>query len=161
MIAFRPADVVDRPDNTELRFITDAWARSFRKSTTAGFIADERWYAVMLPELKRALATPGVRTVVAYDPAEPDYDLYGFAAGLPSGTPPLVYYAYVKDAYRRRGFGRALVRALGIHPDRRLDYACRTPATDDASGWFRTKFPLARWASIRARNAPIIDRRTT
>lgn len=148
-LAHRAADLEDRPGNTERHFILDAWASQLQYLHGAGFVSMRTWFAVMLPELAGVLARPGVKALVAYD-ADDDgriADLFGFAVAEPDSDPPLVYFVYVKDEYRRHGFARRMLAALRVDPAKRLDYALRTPVMGDLS----RKMPLARWTPIGAR----------
>lgn len=148
-VAHRDADLGDRPYNTERRFILDAWQRSFWEAPESGFIARHTYAKVMIPELAAVVRRPGVRTVVAYDADDPGglADLFGFVCAEPESVPPFVYYVYVKEAYRRHGIATSLMRAVGLGPESRFDYGCRTAVVRE----LERRIPLARYEHLGAR----------
>lgn len=154
-IAHRDADADDR------NFIGSAWASSYRGSNTAGFTLAEDWYAHAIMTITKIRAQPDVRTVVAYETSDPDRgaDLYGFIVADTTPTEryaaPLVYYVFVKQAYRLMGIARGLFAAVGIDPAGRFDYVCSTPSVTDVE----RKISLAKWAPLRGR-FPKHERRT-
>jgi GNAT superfamily N-acetyltransferase len=153
MIAYRPADIRDRPGNPDRRFITDAWLKSYKGAHAAGLIDAYDWYAVMLPQLDKIFARPGVVTLVAHNPEQPVdayAGLYGFICGEPESEPRFVYYVAVKEPYRRMGIARGLFEALGVDPRSRFDYACKTAVLTYPTN-LSLKIPLARWNSVGAR----------
>lgn len=116
----------------------------------------EDWTDVMVPQITKAIARPGVQVLVAYDPDATDQlaDLAGFIAFDATTAPVYVYYVYVKQAYRcgrgrigAEGIGRGLFRAAGIDPSLPFGYACRTPIVAKIS----RKIPMARWDPLVAR----------
>lgn len=126
-----------------MRFIVDAWSKSLRDSDTAGPIQAKNWFRVIIPELIEVIDKPEVKTMVAYETGDPDRgaDLYGFIVADPDDHPPLVYYVYVKAAYRRSGVARGLFGAIGINPNLPFNYTCST----DALYLFRRGIPMARF----------------
>jgi hypothetical protein len=153
VIAFRDMLPADH------HFVVSSWTQSFKHSRSAGFLQSSSWYRVMDAEVALALARPDVRTLVAYDPeADPSAkaDLLGFITFDPVDAPPLVYYVYVKECYRRGGGGRIwegpgvarrLFAAAGIDPAARFFYACETKTACH----LRRKIPLARFEPDRGR----------
>lgn len=119
-IAYRPAEIDDAP------FVVSTWARAFKHSRSAGMIADEDWPVVMHPQIQKVLARPGVQTVIAYENTDPNFR-YGWICGTPDTAPPVVFFTYVKEAYRRAGYARGLFAELGIDPAKRFTYTCWTP----------------------------------
>ncbi len=151
-IGYRTAELEDQ------RFIVDSWVGSYRDAFTAGIIQVEDWYAVMIPTVEKILAKPEVRTAVAYVSGVTDRvaDLVGFIVADPSDTPPLVYYVFTKEHYRRAGKGRlwggpgiarSLFAAAGIDPARPFNYVCSTPMCRT----LERKIPLARWQPLLGR----------
>lgn len=147
-VAIREADDGDRT------FVVENWLDSFRTAYGAGLIQMDDWYDVMRPQLQKALARPGVRTLVAYETDEPDRvaDLYGFLVFDPALTDrhvtlPMVLYVYVKAPYRKWGYARRLFAAAGIDPHEPFFYACRT----EAVGRLAHKIPRAKWQPLPAR----------
>lgn len=137
MIAHRPADVGDH------RFIVSSWVTSYRDADTSGFIQVEDWHALMYPQIEKALARPDVVATVAYETSDPDRgaDLYGFIVADVTERPALVYYLYVKQAYRRSGIARGLFEAIGVDPARPFHYVCSTPM----ASLLQRKIPMSRW----------------
>ncbi len=120
MIAYRLASPADRA------FIVSGWSCSYKESHSAGMIADERWAPVMHVEINATLDRPDVSTIVAYDPDEAPglADLFGFIVADPNI--PIVWYCYVKQAYRLLGIARGLYAAMGIDPMRPHYWVCKT-----------------------------------
>lgn len=138
--------------------VVSAWTQSYRTAHTAGMIQDEDWYRVMDEQVAKALDRPDVRTIVAYNPAETDHiaDLYGFITADTNESPPLVYYCYVKQAYRRGGNGRLwsgpglarqLFAAMGVDPEMPFHYVCSTPMVRKLD----RKIPLSKWTPLYGR----------
>jgi|SRR5580704_1716398 hypothetical protein len=128
-LAFRKMDALDQ------RFVTDAWAKSYRESDYAGIIQNDSWFSIMLPQFARIVEHPDVHVTMAYDPSSPrESDLFGWICTetcQQDGYPvPLVYYVFVKSAYRKRGIARALFGVAGIDPQRPFVYACKTYVVD-------------------------------
>jgi GNAT superfamily N-acetyltransferase len=136
-IAYRTADEFDQ------RLVVSAWVRSYRDADTAGFVQVDDWPAVMSDQVRKALARPDVVATVAYETEDTERlaDLYGFIVADVVETPPLVYYVFTKQAYRRLGIARGLFAAIGVDPARAFNYVCSTPAVSQ----LRRKIPMARW----------------
>jgi hypothetical protein len=115
-------------DGEDLSFVVSTWSRSFKASPTAGMIADDDWAGVMHAQIRKLLARPGVRTVVAFDQDDPQF-LFGFIAGDPELR--VVHYLYVKQPYRRAGHARRLFGALGIDPLLPFRFTCWTYAVPE------------------------------
>jgi hypothetical protein len=143
VIAHRPADEWD------MRFVVHSWVSSWQKSDTAGGIQAHNWYRIMIPEVLEIIDKPEVKVAVAYESSDSDRgaDLYGFIAADPDDDPPLVYYVYVKEPYRRSGIARGLFGALGINPQLPFNYAQSTPALYK----FRRGIPMARFTPTLGR----------
>lgn len=150
MIAHRAAGAVDR------NFVAKSWVASYRDADSAGFIAVDDWYLVMIPQVVKAMARPDVRVWIAYETSNPNpsANAYGFLVADTAERPPLVYYVFVKEAYRRAGVARGLFAAAGIAPDQPFNFVCDTPMAHR----LRRKIPLARWAPKLGR-FPKSDRR--
>ncbi|NUO54310.1 MAG: hypothetical protein HOV80_36155 [Polyangiaceae bacterium] len=118
-LAFRPAGGRDSADRD---FIIATWSSSFKKSHSAGLIHADDWAAVMRPQLERILDRG--RAVIACDKTDPNY-FYGWIAGDTSESTPVIFYAYVKEPYRRTGIGRDLFAAFGVDPTKYFVYVCK------------------------------------
>lgn len=94
------------------------------------------WHEFMTRTIGGILARPHVRVLVAADADATDHvaDLFGWLVWMArEGQPPLVFYAYVKHAFRfdpRTSTGpriaSRLFRHAGIDPKERFDFACQT-----------------------------------
>ncbi len=149
-IAYRPAELADGP------FVVSTWSRGFKVSRSAGMICSTDWERVMHPQIQKVLSRADVRTILAYENTDPTF-LYGFIAGDTSGSVPVVFFCYVKEAYRRAGYARGLFAALGVDPSQRFAYTCWTPVIQKLV----TKVPfakhdpnLARYSKSEPRSAP-------
>ena len=143
MISYRPALPRDRA------FIVSAWDASYEDAHTSGMIPMQLWADTMRPIIEHYLDRPYARTFVAYNPDDPDplADLHGFICGEPDEKPPIVYYVYVKEPYRRDGIATKLFAALGIDPNRPFEYLCSTPVMPHLV----RKVPFAKWKPNPAR----------
>lgn len=122
-VAFRPAERRDR------EFIVGAWETSYQDAHTSGMIPMVMWASVMRPVVEHYLDRAGTKTIVAYNPDDVGgvAELHGFISGEPDERPPIVFYVYVTQPFRRAGIARRLFGALGINPDRPFQYMCSTP----------------------------------
>lgn len=140
-------------------FIISGWSASFRTSYAAGLIDMDHWSELMHPQLARYLDRDDVRTIVAVGTKRKSSLVYGFivADTTPQQElvdnretrewPALVYYVYVKAAYRKMGIARGLFEAVGIDPRSRFLYACKTPVVAHVA----SKLPLAKYNPLVAR----------
>lgn len=137
MTRYRKATEADRI------FVDYAWLDSYRWAHAAGMIHMDDWRDVMLPQISRVRNRPRAVTIVA---EEPDA-LAGFICAEPSNDPPLVFYVYVKESYRKAGIARGLFKAAGVEPGDRFVYACKTPVISELV----RKIPRARFDPYAAR----------
>lgn len=136
-LAFRPAAAHASEDR---KFILATWSSSYKKSHSAGLITADDWADIMRPQFEKHLNRIDARALIAYDRNDPDF-FYGWIAGDTSESTPVIYYTYVKEAYRRSGIARALFKAFGVDPSGYFVYVCGTP---DAIQMQR-KIPRARF----------------
>jgi hypothetical protein len=139
-IGYRPGVLEDR------KFIIPMWSSSYKKSHSAGIIQAEDWPTIMHPQIEKALDRVDARTVVAFDKDDPDF-VYGFIAGDTSDVTPVLFYVYVKEAYRRSGIARGLFAAFGVDPSKRFVYVCKTGIVATLS----SKIPYARFNNNEVR----------
>jgi hypothetical protein len=150
-IAYRPAEVRDRD------FIVTNWETSYQDAHTAGIIRMESWAAVMRREVTAYLDRSYAKTVVAYNPDAVGTlaELHGFISGEPDEKPPLVYYVYVSQPFRKGGIARRLFAEIGVDPKKPFLYLCSTPILSphsrDGGPALLEKIPLAKWKPLRAR----------
>lgn len=102
------------------------WSSSYKKSHSAGIINTDDWSAIMHPQIAKVLDRPGARTVVAHERTDPNF-CYGWISGDTSERTPVVFYVYVKEAYRRAGIARDLFAAIDVDPRKYFVYVCGTP----------------------------------
>lgn len=141
-----------RPEDRD--FVIGTWLHSYRRAPAAGLIAMDDWQAVMSPQLGKILDRPRVHVLVVADGDRGGAelaDLFGHLVfeDLVGQPLPLVYFAYVKHAYRRSGLARSLMRAAGIDPTSAFPYVCETKAVQ----YLREagKLPRARWCPLLGR----------
>lgn len=122
-LAFRASAAGGTEDR---RFIVSTWSSSYKKSHSAGVIHADDWADIMRPQFERHLNRLDARAVIAYDKDDPEF-FYGWIAGDTSESTPVVFYVYVKEAYRRSGIARALFKSFGVDPMQYFVYVCGTP----------------------------------
>lgn len=127
------------------------WVDNYRTSHAAGLIQMSDWKAVMLPQVAKVLARPGVEVLVAANPqnAGTKADVYGWLCHERGWRCPLVHYVYIKDDYRGEGIARGLMKKAGIDPRKEFLYTCKTPVLSKLSD----SIPNARWSPLKARYA--------
>lgn len=142
-IAFRPAAPRDQA------LVIAAWETSYRKAHTAGMILMDDWADIMREQIAKVLARSYVKTVVAYEDTDPnpDTELLAFAVAEPDYRPPILYYVYTKESYRRSGIARRLLGALDIDPRKPLAFVCSTPIVPRIS----PSMPMAKWMPLLGR----------
>lgn len=138
MTRYRKATEADRI------FIDYGWLDAYRWAHAAGMIHMDDWRDVMLPQIARVRSRPKTVTMVAEENGSP----VGFMCAEP-GDLPLVFFVYVKAPYRKAGYARGLFKAIGIDPQERFVYACKTPVVTEITQ--RYKIPCAKWDPYAAR----------
>lgn len=117
-----------QPEPDEVRFILDAWARSYRDSPWSGTITNDK-YAEISRWTITALVARGAQVLVAIPEVGPRR-VVGFVC---YEKPDVLHYVYVKQSFRGRGVARLLVDAakfgLGTKTPGRFTHRTR------ASGW--------------------------
>lgn len=90
------------------------------------------------------------KCLVACDQAN-TADLFGFVSYDPAEhNNPLVFYCYVKHAFRKMGIARALMKAANVDTSEPFRYACKTNAVREL--YNARKIPCAKWDPIDARS---------
>jgi GNAT superfamily N-acetyltransferase len=128
------------------------------------------WKPIMRGQFQKILSRPGCVTWVAYNPSSEDTgsDLYGWAAverdfkiptrkrvngqwdtGLEWSGDPLVHYVFTKQAYRKLGIAKGLLRAAGVNTEDPFWYSSKTPVLDR----LKSKMPLGKWNPLLCRFA--------
>lgn len=149
-VEFRTMEPRDRD------FVISAWSSSYKGSHFAGMLYTEDYADVMHKQIARVLDRAGTTTKIAYEKKAREF-VYGFIAGDVSGisgsqveptadmpnprTAPVVFYVYVKSAYRTQHIARGLFGALGVDPKEPFLYSCRTEVCRRFGG----AIPLGKW----------------
>jgi GNAT superfamily N-acetyltransferase len=162
LLRYRPAEAKDWP------FVLETFLDSYKHCHAAGLIQMNDWKEVMRPQLQKILDRPGCATWVAFNPAEAESgsDLYGWAAverdykiptrkrvngqwetSLELSEDPLVHYIFTKQAYRRLGIAKGLLRAAGVNVTEPFWFSAKTPVLDR----LKAKIPQARWNPLLCR----------
>ena len=147
-------------DADDRNFAAITWRASFRRSPYGGLTQMSRWVESTDADIALILAKPRVNIMIAADPDAKgrDADLFGHivweaprqtGALIDLGTPPLIYFLYVKHDYRGNGFARGLMRAAGIDAVKPYNFVCRTHAADSLRD--AGKMPRARWRPLLGR----------
>lgn len=124
------------PERCARNFVLGGWSSSLKHARDAGMITSDDWIGVMHQQIAKICARPEARVFVAADQV-----LIGFIAGEPAER--IVYYCFVKEAYRRNGVARSLFEALGVDPRARFAYPVMTRILTDHETRLRSKIPLA------------------
>lgn len=100
----------DRPTDDEMALVFDAWVSSFRKSPWAGCVRNDMWTTVQRATIAGILAR-GAEITVVLAPTVPGVFTGRRVMGYAVAEPRLetLHWIYVKDDYRRKGVGRALL----------------------------------------------------
>lgn len=125
-------------------FVLKTWLLTLRNASHESWhVVNEDFFAGEQVILKRVLARPSCRTLIAHPPDDPEL-IAGFLVFEP---PVLVHFVYTKAALRRAGVARALLEAAGLDPAAGL---VASSATHDLTkGWIRSKYPLVRFNRYR------------
>lgn len=110
-----------------VRFVVDSWVKSYLKHGSTGPYSPNVLGPALFQTCAEVLQHPATRCLVAVDVDEDNPEEMVFL-GYVVGWPDCLVYVYVKDAYRRRGLGNALVRTCygGKDADRPKKCAFRT-----------------------------------
>lgn len=119
----------DRPAADEWPLVFDSWARSYRKSPFAGCIPNHLYDEVSRASFNDIIARPGARVIVATtELPEGGRRVMGYVVTEPARN--CVHWAFVKQAYRRLGVGRALLaEAIKDFSAGKKFYTHRTPVS--------------------------------
>lgn len=98
---------------TDLNFVLNAWMKSYRDSKrsikNAAYFTGQQKLIGALGERRRL--------IIGCDADAPEW-IAGFVCGIPlEDNRILIDYVYVKQPYRERGVAKALIAALGWHPE--------------------------------------------
>lgn len=140
-IAYRDALDTDRD------FIRSSWSASYKQAYAGGMIHEDDWSTCMHKQIDRVMARDGVRTIVAFENTASTF-VYGFICGDTRNTEsPVIFYTYVKAPYRKAGYARGLFAALGVDPDQKFYFVCKTSVITRLGD----KMRRARWEPLIAR----------
>lgn len=110
------------------KFVISSWSSALRRSPWGGMVSAENWEKTMPAELEVILARPRVHVLVLADENVTDAvgDLIGYLVFDISAATPLIYFCYVKQGYREKGFARRLFRDATIDFNGKFNYVCKT-----------------------------------
>lgn len=132
----------------DLGFILKPWLLTLRNASHESWHVDnEDFFPGEEVALKRVLARPTCRALIAHAADDPDLNL----GCLICEAPDVCHFVYVKAGVRRHGVARALLQAAGLDPERGL--VASTLTHDVTKGWIRSRFPLVRRNPYPRRNA--------
>jgi len=130
--------ILDAPTAEEFPFIFDSWARSFRRSPWAGCVPNHLYDAVSR-ECSRGIVDRGATVIVARP------DDVARVMGYAVWEPGVLYFLYVKEAFRRMGVGSALLKKIVPSDSDGWVYTHRTRASQGFLG------PRFKWDPIPSR----------
>lgn len=125
-------------------FIISGWSSSYRTSDDHPMMQMETYAVDQHARIRAVLARPRVQVIVAHGEVLRGFIVYELSA---YGLPPLLWYVYVAQPYRRMGIAHGLFVAARIDPREPFEYACRTRVVRD----LRHKAPAARRNTLRGR----------
>ena len=146
IVGIREATVDDRP------FVMDSWLMSFRFSHFSGPISTKRYRKVYNEEIGELKLRAGAWVRVAYNRENPD-QIFGFVCFERGHKEPVIHYIYTKQAFRKRGIAKLLLRDASINPCRPFFYTYRTPLAHDLTKG-GAKFERGKFSPRIAREEP-------
>ncbi len=131
----------------DLGLVYDAWLDAFYDAHASGPMPSDVYRAAYRETIRRILTmTPAL---VARSPRDENL-LYGFVCA--TAAPPVLYFLYVKQPYRRRGFARALMQHVGLTPAKRFVFTFKTAlATELVEHWPHARFDPLMLRRLRRR----------
>jgi hypothetical protein len=133
----------------DLELVYSSWIRSFRDSHYAGPYPIQIYYDAIRNSIDLYRTRPGFRLMVAVNKCDHD-QIYGWLAYEHISDTQVIYYAYVKELFRRKGVLRGLLRSAYIEPARPIVYISRTRCASE----------LLRHMAWPAKHNPNIVRKT-
>lgn len=123
MFDVRPAVVEDTP------FILNSWLKRYRDAVHPRLISDKAYYEVQHAVIRKILAAPGLKVLVACDKEDANH-IYGYcvAETLAEGW-DIVHWVYVKGPFRRFGIGKTLIKDATAGTQK-VHYSHRTKLVD-------------------------------
>lgn len=126
------------PQPGDIALVLDSWSKGYRNSKWAGTVPNNLWHETHTAAVTQLLAR-GARLLVLCSAARPD-QIVGYACWEAVQGGLCVHYLYVKDPFRRKGLGTALLRHIeeqyGQAQDRSLNVRYLYTHRTDASRWF-------------------------
>lgn len=119
-------EISDCPEDA-VRFVIDSWVKSYLRHGSLGPYSPNVAGPALFQTCAEILQHPSTRCLVCLDVAEDDPEEMVFL-GYVVGWPKSLVYVYVKEAYRQRGLGTALVLSCygGKNQERPKKCAFRT-----------------------------------
>lgn len=155
-LAFRDATTDERrcscrghpSDSDRCSLVVPLISRAYKNAHAAGLIQMDDWAEIMHPQISKMLDRPNVRTVLAVEATDATF-AYGFISGDTSKSPPVIYFVYVKEPYRKEGIARALFGAFGVDPRKKFIYVAKTGVVAEIAR--ANKIPFAQFNNNDAR----------
>jgi hypothetical protein len=140
---YRPLAASDEP------LFYSSWIESFRDSHYAGPYPYVVYHQAIRKSIELYRRRPGFRVMVAANRSDPD-QVYGWMAYEHIADKQVIYYAYTKELFRKKGVLRGLARAAYVDPVREIFYVCKTAPVGD----------LLRHMGVVAKHKPSLVRKT-
>lgn len=114
MLKVKSSDICVRPLNPEkdLNFVLSSWLQSYRKSEFAHSIPDQIYYPRHQMIIAQILKHPSNSITILADPETPD-QILGYI--VYNTKEPIVFFTYIKHAFRGYGLGQYLFEGVKQH----------------------------------------------
>lgn len=139
----RPVTGPGSDGEQDLRFIMDAWVRSFGDSRNpfegqCGYRQGQRHVIASALERSQVVMACGVGGEPG--PRQGDDLIYGFAVSEPRGSFVVIHYVYTKENFRRRGIASSMVKHA-----RQGCTSANVTITSVTQPWIREKATKFKW----------------
>ncbi len=105
---------LDSPTASELSFVFDSWARSFKKSKWAGCVRNCDYDATSRGTIGEIIDRGARVTVAVEEMADGTRNIVGYSVSEPAQK--VLHYLYVKRALRGLGIGKRLLNDVTASP---------------------------------------------
>lgn len=133
--------VRDYDPESDLSYVTDSWRRSYEYSKWSGTLPTKVYVEAYKAAIQHLLDLPSTKILIVCTEKNDELDLdENFIIGyvVYDLDRPVVHYLYIKEPFRRKGIGKALLtRAVGDAP---FKYTFRTAGCEYLRGRFHAQF---------------------